>query len=175
MAKLTDTEKHEIVILLARFTSYSDVAVIMSREHGIEIDRLQARTYDPENPRYAAGERWRQIFEAARTKYLEDIADIPIASQAFRLNQLNELFFKAKQQGNIALAMKLLDQAAAESGRIKPVESPTSYDRHYSELRNLTPEERRARVSEMLRDAMDRAASKKPEISEHTQNLREAA
>ena len=79
MAVLSDREKQEIVTLLAQFVKPADVVVHIRREFGTEIDRFQVRAYDPTNPRYEGGDRWRPIFDAAREAYLSAIEAVPIA------------------------------------------------------------------------------------------------
>jgi len=159
MAALSQTEKHQIVVLLAQFTSYSDVAVIMREQFGVDIERFQVRTYDPSNARYAAGERWREVFNTARATYLASIEAIPMAHLGFRLNSLQRLFDKASARGNLVLACAILEQAAKEvGGTLTNARSVTVEPSEHS-FRHLSPEERRARVAEMLREALSSSGS----------------
>lgn len=118
MAKLSEAEKHAIVRHLACFVPPSEVVVAISAEFGIKIDRFQVRAYDPTNPRYEGGEKWRAVFEAARTRYLSNVGDIPIAHVGYRLNELQKLLMKAKKSGNLSLALSILRQAANEVGAL---------------------------------------------------------
>jgi hypothetical protein len=118
MAVLKDAEKCAIVTLLARFTRPSDVVVYVRRHFGLEIDRFQVRSYDPTNPRYEGGAKWRPIFEAAREAYLSSIEAIPISHKGYRLNTLQQILDMAMRRGDVALAASILVQAAKEAGPI---------------------------------------------------------
>ncbi|QPQ54383.1 DUF2280 domain-containing protein [Allosphingosinicella flava] len=155
MAKLTDAEKQEIVTLLAQFCSPADVVVHMRANYGIEIDRFQVRAYDPTNSRYEGGAKWRPIFEQARSAYLKAIEDIPIAQPAFRLNELQRNYFRARDSGNLVLANKILWQAAMETKRIPSSDSRKDTHELYYPY-NLTPEERRAELVRIFERALDR-------------------
>jgi len=122
MAALSDSEKHAIVTLLGQFARPADVVVHMRRNFGVEIDRFQVRSYDPTNPRYEGGAKWRPIFEAARTAYLSSIEAVPIAHKAYRLNELQRILEAAKASGNYVLAASILRQAAREVGDVRPTQ-----------------------------------------------------
>lgn len=149
MPRLTEAVKTEIVLLLAGFHSPTGVAVRLRVDLGIEVHRSQVIRYDPTKPCYEGGDRWREIFRRARERHIEEIASIPIAHMGFRLNQLQEIMFKAKDSGNIRLAMRAIAQAAREVGsnpiaRAREPERPT-----------MSMEEQRAAVARIL----DRALS----------------
>lgn len=146
MARLTEAEKQEIVTLLARFHSPTQVVVHMREHWGLDVDRFQVRTYDPANPRYEAGPKWREIFEATRAAYLNSIEHIPIARAAYRLNELQNIYDRAVDMGNLPLAKAILRQAAwetrgAQVGEARPVANAGSGCRH------MTYEERRAELN----------------------------
>ncbi len=167
---LSDTEKQAIVVLLAQFHRPSDVVVHMREHFGIEVDRFQVRSYDPTNPRYEAGAKWRSIFEAARAEHLSSVSSIPIANKGYRLNVLQKLLDRANAVGNIPLACAILRQAAQEmkssvaekrDAILSPAEGPYRID-------EMSPEERRSLLRDMLsetieqlnRDKADQAAEK---------------
>jgi len=155
MAVLSEAQKQEIIVLFAAFKRPADVVVHMREEWGIEISRYQARCYDPTNPRYEAGDKWREVFTAQRKCYLEEVASIPIAHQGFRMNLLNEMALKAFHGGEIALAAQLLEQAAKEMGRALTNQSELRIsDSRKPSPRDMTPEDRKAAVSELIRQAM---------------------
>lgn len=159
MATLTDTQKEEVVTLLAMFRRPADVVAYMQVEWGIEIDRFQVRSYDPTNPRYEAGSKWREIFSAKRKCYVEEVASIPIANQGYRMNLLNEMTTKAIAQGQIALAAQLLEQAAKEMGRSMTNQSELRItDNRKPTAREMSPEDRKLAVADLVRQAMARIA-----------------
>jgi hypothetical protein len=117
MAKLTEPQKLFIVKALACYDTPTQVATAVREEFGIEVDRRQVQEYDPTkvNGRDIS-KKLRAVFEATRKEFLEQIADLPIANQAFRLRTLQRMVTKAESQGNMALVAQLLEQAAKEVG-----------------------------------------------------------
>lgn len=164
MPKLTDDVKNMIVIQLAHFRGYAEVARLVTEETGVTVDRFQVRTYDPTNIAYAAGDKWRAIFEAERHAYLNLVERVPIAKQAYRLNELQRNYAIARDKGNLVLANATLEQAAKEVGNSLTNERSIRLDRPHSHLADLTPEERRAMVADMLRQALEKhkAANQAP-------------
>lgn len=152
MAKLEDHHKQFIVEQLAEFRTAAEVGRLIKDEWGVEVDRFQVRTYDPSKPAYAGGDKWREIFNARRKAYLSQIEELPIASEAFRLRQLENFYFRARDAGNIGMALKILKQAEEATEKIN-ARQPKE-DGRQSTFQHLTPDERRAAVAEMLREAL---------------------
>jgi hypothetical protein len=162
MAKLTDELKTEIVVRLAQYEGYSEIARILLAEYSVSVTRFQARSYDPTKPTYAAGDKWREIFWATRNSYLNAVDQVPIAHQAYRLNELQRNYDRARHSGNIVLANKTLEQAAKEVGGVLTKERTLNLqDDRGEDYRSLTPEERRARVYEILKTALESAKKEK--------------
>jgi hypothetical protein len=156
MAKLTEPQKYEIVSLLAQFVSPANVVVHMREWSCIEIDRFQVRSYDPTNARYEGGDKWRLVFDEVRRAYLASLADIPIAHAAFRLNELHRNYLKARDSGNLVMANATLEQAAKEAGGLLTNERKIKIDETRDAIRDMTPEERRVAVVQMLDAALKR-------------------
>ena len=159
MADLTDQQKTEIVLAHARFMSPSDIVVMLREEHDVESDTAQVVRYNPTKACYEGGERWRPIFEEARKAFLHEIAAVPVAHQAYRLNLLQEGIDGARKAKNWALVASLAEQAAREIGgiytnqrnlRVEDNARPRAID--------MTPEDRRAAVAEIFRQAMEKRA-----------------
>lgn len=161
MATLPDHIKNEIVLQLARFRGYSEVARAITAEWDVPVDRFQVRTYDPTNAAYAGGEKWREIFNSARSSYLAEVEAVPIANKGYRLNELQRLYQRAVKMGNLVLAANLLEQGAKEAGGALTNERHVRLEANRSELACTTPEERRRLVTDMLRNAL----SQSPRIS----------
>lgn len=151
MAKLEDHHKQFIVEQLAEFRTAAEVSRLLKEEWGVEVDRFQVRTYDPSKVAYAGSDKWREIFDARRKAYLNQRNDLPILSDIFRLRQLQDLYFKARDSGNMGLALKILQQAEDASEAIN-ARQPKEDDRQ--SFRGMTPDERRQAVAEMLREAL---------------------
>ncbi|WP_238866475.1 DUF2280 domain-containing protein [Achromobacter xylosoxidans] len=117
MAKLTDAHKHFIVQALACWDRPSQVSEAVKEEFGMDVPRMQIAQYDPTK---VAGKdlakKWRDLFEATRKRFREEVAEIPIADQAFRLRQLDRIYDKHISRGNVIGAAGVLEQAAKEVG-----------------------------------------------------------
>lgn len=148
MPRLTEALKTEIVLLLAGFHSPTGVAVRLREDLGIEVHRSQVIWYDPTKPCYEGGDRWREIFWRARERHIEEIASIPIAHMGFRLNQLQNILFKAMDGGNYRLAMRALAQAAREVGSV-PLERERAAERA-----TMSMQEQRAAVARIIDSAL---------------------
>lgn len=166
MADLSEDAKLFIVRAFARFSSPAEVVVMIREDFGIETSVQQVRTYNPDHPRFEAGEKWRPIFEAVRKAYLEDVSSIPIASQAFRLNALQKNYDRAMKHCNLILANAILEQAAKEVGGVLTNARNVSVQQAGGGFRDLTSEERRRTAAEMIRSALSKDA---PQTAPSTQ------
>jgi len=117
VAVLKEEAKQLLVQSLACYDTPSQAAELVKQELGVEISRMQAAAYDPTKP---AGrnlsQKWRDVFEATRKAFIESVATVPIAQQAFRLRVLQRALEKAEARGNAPLVAQLLEQAAKELG-----------------------------------------------------------
>lgn len=117
MATLNDDVKRFIVQALACYDTPSQVAEAVKEEFGLVIDRQHVAVYDPtKKVGKALSQKWRDLFEETRKKFLNNVSDIPIANQTFRLRALNRMFARAESVKNLALASQLLEQASKEVG-----------------------------------------------------------
>lgn len=133
MATLTDDVKAFIVQALACFDTPSQVVDAVKEEYGIDVTRQQVQTYDPTKQLgKALSLKWRAMFEATRARFLKETAEIPIASQSFRLRALQKLYEKTASRGNVVVAAQLIEQAAKETGGI-------FVNRHRGEAPDETP------------------------------------
>ncbi|SCU75534.1 conserved hypothetical protein [Cupriavidus necator] len=119
MATLTDDVKAFIVQALACFDTPSQVVDAVREEFEVEVTRMQVQSYDP-TKRAARGlaKKWVEMFEATRKRFLKETAEIPIATQSFRLRALQKMYERTAARGNVPLAAQLIEQAAKESGGI---------------------------------------------------------
>lgn len=117
MAKLSDAHKRFIVQALACWDRPSQVSEAVKEEFGMDVPRMQIAQYDPTK---VAGKdlakKWVQLFHDTRQRFREEIAEIPIADQAFRLRQLGRIYDKHISRGNVVGAAGVLEQAAKEVG-----------------------------------------------------------
>lgn len=117
MAKLSEAEKRFIVQALACYDTPTQVVDAVKEEFGTVLDRGHVGCYDPTK---AAGKdlakKWRDLFEETRKRFRAEVAEIPIADQAYRLRQLQRMLQDAMSRKNVVLASQLLEQAAKEAG-----------------------------------------------------------
>lgn len=118
MATLSTEVKRFIVQQLACFESPSNVAKAVKAEFGITVSRQAVQHYDPE----AGGEGKRlakehkELFEATRHRFIEQIDAIGVSHKAYRLAQLQHAVHHAKGMNNFPLLLQALEQAAKEAG-----------------------------------------------------------
>lgn len=115
MPALTEPQKMFIVQALARFQTPSEVVAGVKEELGLDIPKQQAEAYDPtKHQGRQLSKKWREVFAATRKAYLENVADVPLAHRGYRLQQLQDLYDKARKAGktgNIPLARDILIEA----------------------------------------------------------------
>jgi len=117
MAKLNEAVQRFIVQALACYDTPTQVADSVKEEFGIEITRQQAASYDPTKAMgKTLAKKWRDLFHDTRAVFRKEVAEIPIADQAFRLRQLHRMANEAMRRKNIVLAASLMEQAAKEMG-----------------------------------------------------------
>lgn len=117
MAALKNDVKAYIVQALACFDTPSQVVESVQVEFQVKITRQQVEAYDPTKASgKALAARWVEMFNATRTRFQNEIADIPIANKAYRLRALDRMMTRAEGMKNMALAASLMEQAAKEVG-----------------------------------------------------------
>ncbi|OHC96730.1 MAG: hypothetical protein A3H25_10705 [Sphingomonadales bacterium RIFCSPLOWO2_12_FULL_63_15] len=165
MADLSEDAKLHIVQALARFFSPAEVVVMIREDFGVETTVQQVRTYNPSHPKFEAGAKWLPIFEAVRKTYLDDVSSVPIASQAYRLNALQKNYDCAIKRGNLVLANATLEQAAKEVGGVLTNARNVSVQQPAGSFRDLSSEERRRAVAEMIRNEFSQLAETRQEAA----------
>lgn len=156
MATLTEPQKREIVTALAMFSRPVEVADMMKELHDLELTPSQIVRYDASCQSWEANEDLRALFDVTRKAFLEDVQTVPIANQGYRLRILQDTLNKAIKGKNLVLANATLEQAAKEVGGVLTNDRNLKIDRgNGSAMSELTPEERRGLVADMLREALD--------------------
>lgn len=119
MAILNDDVKMFIVQALACFDTPTQVSDAVKQEFNLVVSRQHVSVYDPTkyNGRKLSN-KWRTVFEDTRKAFRENVAEIPIASRAFRLRALARMAQGAEGMRNIALAVQIIEQAAKEVGDV---------------------------------------------------------
>ncbi|WP_375188432.1 DUF2280 domain-containing protein [Sphingobium yanoikuyae] len=171
MADFSNEQKRFIVVALAQFRQPAEVVALFREEFeddaGINVRRVIG--YDPTRPSYNSGPEWIELFEATRAAYVTDVSAIPIANQAFRLNQLQRMAADAIKAGNRGQAAALMKQAAEEIGGAYTNERNVKVEQTKGGFRDLQPEERRQAIGDMIREAMGKDAAQNAPSSGATQ------
>ncbi|MGN6501052.1 MAG: DUF2280 domain-containing protein, partial [Tsuneonella sp.] len=117
--------------------------------------RKQVGRYDPTRPYFAAGEKWRELFQSRRKACLADLAAIPLSHKAYRLNILQQGVDAARQSGNWPLVCRLLEQAAKETGAVRRGQRTAEHEEYNQQRLQKSPEERREAVAELIRRVIE--------------------
>lgn len=167
VAELSDAQKLEIVEALACYRAPGEIIRHFQSEHDLDLTHKQVGGYDPTRPHYTAGDKWRDIFDARRKKYLEDVASHPNANQGYRLGLLQEGIEAAKKAKNWPLVAQLLEQSAKEVGGVLTNERNLKVDDSRTQrARDMTPEDRKLAMAELIRQALEmRAAGQVPVLA----------
>lgn len=159
MAALKDEVKLFIVQALACYDTPTQVAKAVKEEFGLDVLRQQVACYDPNC--YVGrnlSQKWRTVFNDTRAKFRDEVAEIPIASRAFRLRALARMAQQAEGMRNIALAVQVIEQAAKEVGDVyvnRKLEVDKSQD---EEIKRLEIERRKAELKQMETGGGDQTA-----------------
>jgi hypothetical protein len=122
MATLTEPQKAFVVQELARFQTPSQVVAAVQAELGVSVTPSQVQAYDP--TKYSGrklSKKWREVFERTRERYLEQVSDVPLAHRGYRLQQLQELYEKARamgRDGNVPLSKEIILEAEKIVGEL---------------------------------------------------------
>ena len=116
MKRLTEDIKRRIVEHLACYRSHAETATLLNEEFGISITLRHIRAYDPNTFQFAGSADWIDYHRLVREKFAVEIKSIAISHRAYRLNELQNLYYNAKDNGNLRQAAKTLEQAAKEVG-----------------------------------------------------------
>ena len=115
MAKLSLTVQRFIVQALAAFDTPSQVVRDVKETFGIELTRQRVAAYDPTTKSgRELGPELTKHFHESREAFKASAAQIPLASQAFRLRVLQRHFTLAEGRQNTAMVLRVLEQASKE-------------------------------------------------------------
>ncbi|EMB5964439.1 TPA: DUF2280 domain-containing protein [Klebsiella pneumoniae] len=117
MAALKPEIKAFIVQSVACFDTPSQVVESVLKEFGVQITRQQVEQNDPTKiSGKGLAQKWVDLFNRTRDRFLNEISDIPIANKAYRLRVLDRMAARAEGMKNLALTAEIIEQAAKECG-----------------------------------------------------------
>jgi hypothetical protein len=116
-AELSSEVKIFIIQSLACFDRPSKVMKAVKEEFDLVVTRQAVHWYDADRKGgEEIPEQWRQMFAAARKRFLDETADIGIANRAVRLRKLDQIAAKAEEVGNHMVVLAACEAAAKEMG-----------------------------------------------------------
>lgn len=111
--KLTDEMREHIVMRLAMYDKNADIREWLLDEYGIVVTKEGVRHYDAGTGRKLA-QRWVDLFNDTRAKFINDVNSEPIANRAWRLRRLSEDYERTRLV-DPDTARKQLELAAKET------------------------------------------------------------
>ncbi|WP_130941574.1 DUF2280 domain-containing protein [Klebsiella quasipneumoniae] len=147
MAALKPEIKAFIVQSVACFDTPSQVVESVLKEFGVQITRQQVEQNDPTKiSGKGLAQKWVDLFNRTRDRFLNEIYDIPIANKAYRLRVLQRMSTTAEGMKNLGMTAQLLEQAAKEVGdaytnKLKVESTGKDGGPIKTETTNLTPQE----------------------------------
>jgi hypothetical protein len=118
MAALPTAVKLHILTALACFDTPTQVSGSVKVIFGLELSRQCIEAHHPYRRAGAKLDpKWRHIFDDTRARLLVELDDIPIACQAYRLRQLERMLERVEHMGNLALAARIIEQAARDANQ----------------------------------------------------------
>ncbi|WP_294258472.1 DUF2280 domain-containing protein [uncultured Comamonas sp.] len=119
MATLTEDQKVFIVQALACYDSPSTVAAAVKDQFGVIVSRQQVESYDhTKASSNGVAKKLVALFDETRERFLEGVAAVPVAKQVYRLRVLQRALERSEKQGNSAMVLQILEQAAKELGGV---------------------------------------------------------
>ncbi|HBQ9354482.1 TPA: DUF2280 domain-containing protein [Klebsiella pneumoniae] len=119
MATLKAECKIFIVQSIACYETPSQVVESVREKFGIKITRQQVESHDPTKVSgKGLAQKWVDIFNATRERFLKETSDIPIANKAYRLRVLDRMAVNAESMNNYGMTADILEQAAKEVGGV---------------------------------------------------------
>ena len=115
--KLTEEQQIYLVQRVAGFDSPRAIIKSMQEEFGITITHTTVQYYNPStyHGRLSA-DKWKTLFDETRKAIIEGRVEIGVANKMVRLRRLDAMAQDAMDEGNFNSAVKVLAQAARETG-----------------------------------------------------------
>lgn len=160
---LSEEQKEWLVTQWAMFRTPAEIRRGFKDLFGVEITPKQAHQYNPSGSRgkEKSMRKWKLVFTHVRHKFLTEVAEIPIANAAVRLNRLEQLCVNAMEKGKAPLAADIIEQAAKEVGGLftnkREVEAHHEATHNHNHSHDFGAEEARGMLADMLAKALQAA------------------
>lgn len=163
-------EKHRawLVVRWACYGRTSEILAEFAVEFGFQVPSNRARNYDlsgirtKDEAKKRGVAKWFDLFAQSRAEFEASIGDIPIASAAYRIKKLDEMFEQALEKRNFRSAAALLEQAAKETGGMFSNRRIMNATVEVTDNRDETPiDVQRSALAQIVMDALTAANMKR--------------
>mgnify|MGYP001590742463 FL=1 len=149
--KLTNYQRLELMELLARFATLSQINQYFVSQYQIPISRALIQ-------QYKHTKKWKPVIAKLREKYLIDIPQVATSHKRVRLDLRQDLIQKAMQNGDINAANRILDSQRAEVTEEKGGDSSLSVT--FNQINMMSDVE----LNAMKKEVLDRINRKEIEV-----------
>jgi hypothetical protein len=155
--QLSDELKDFATSCFARFMRPMQVVRAVEHRFGIKLERNRIQIFDPESAKgKTLGKKRKALFAEVRQRFLKELEEIPIASKMVRLQQLQTHYEKAADDGNVRLALDVLEKAAKEAGGAHSNERTVNLTGRLAvEHTDLTEEDMRGSIASAIVQALE--------------------
>jgi len=117
--KLTDEHRAFLVRELACYSTPKQAADALKERYGITITAQAAEHYDPAKSAASESEKWKEMFDGCRRKFLDHVEDsVPEANKAVRVKNLAAWSRTLEKKDSYMAAATLYEQIAKELGNV---------------------------------------------------------
>ena len=148
---LTDHQRLELMELLARFATRSQINQYFVSQYQIPISMALIQ-------QYKHAKKWKPVIAKLREKYLIDIPQVATSHKRVRLDIRQDLIQKAVQNGDINVANRVLDSQMAEVTEEKGGDSTLSVT--FNQINMMSDVE----LNAMKKEVLDRINRKEIEV-----------
>ena len=149
--KLTDHQRLELMELIARFATLSQINSYFVSQYQIPISMALLQ-------QYKHTKKWKPVIAKFREKYLIDIPQVATSHKRVRLDLRQDLIQKAMQNGDINAANRILDSQRAEVTEEKIGDSTLSVT--FNQINMMSDVE----LNAMKKEVLDRINRKEIEV-----------
>jgi hypothetical protein len=168
---LTEDAKDFATMCFAKYMRLTQVIAAVEERFGVTVDKRVMQGYDPETVKGSQmSKKRRALFAAVREKFLEELDEIPIASRAVRLQQLQVHYDKAisSKTPNVRMALEILERAAKEAGGVHTNEHKVHHTGKVAAVvEPVTEDEMRNSLAAAIATAMQEERDKLQGVTKH--------
>jgi len=160
--KLTDEHRAFLVRELACYATPKQAADALSERYGITITAQSAEHYDPSKHAAGQSEKWQEMFDGCRRKFLDHVEDsVPEANKAVRVRNLASWSRTLERKASYMAAAELYEHIAKELGNVhtnrREHSGPGGKPFQVQDVSEMTPEQVNDELRAIAQDPAGRA------------------